>query len=196
MRWLIVVLLLIVGGCGNGVDTSVSEDIISKNATSETAAPSGRILRYGIFSKVSGGNPIESPETSTGKALSKLVMTFIRETDRIPIKKDALLAYQYRLSNLPDTPTIKLRRVLKHPPFTLPDGTVNTGSDYTITRRVERNEVFAYDVYALNEDYEMVEGEWVFQIYYGDKLLVEQKFVTYRDENIPDAGDKPVSGGT
>ncbi len=189
-RLLVMLLLLVVSGCDKGLDTTVSGNTSKGRTISETVEPSGYILRYGIFSKVSGGNPIESPETSTGKALSKLVMTFIRETDRIPIKKDALLAYQYRLSNLPDTPTIKLRRVLKHPPFTLPDGTVNTGSDYTITRRVERNEVFAYDVYALNEDYEMVEGEWVFQIYYGDTLLVEQRFVTYWAESTPGEIDK------
>lgn len=195
MRWLIVMLLLIVGGCGKGLDTTV-DDTSRKNAASKTADPSGRILRYGIFSKVSGGNPIESSETSTGKALSKLVMTFIRETDRIPIKKDGILGYQYRLSNLPDAPSVQLRRVLKHPAFTLPDGTVNTGSDYTITRRVEHNEVFSYDIYALNEDYEMVEGEWIFQIYYGDTLLVEQKFVTYWAETNPDVGDKSVSGGS
>jgi hypothetical protein len=79
---------------------------------------------------------------------------------------------------------VSLRRVLKHPPFNLPDGTVNTGSDFTITKRVERNEVFAYDVYALNEDYEMVDGEWTFQIWYGDQLLLEQQFTTYHEEGL------------
>jgi len=69
------------------------------------------------------------------------------------------MAYQYRLSNLPGTRTVKLRRVLKHPPFRLPDGTVSSGSDFMITKKLERGEVFAYDTYALNEDYEMVAGE-------------------------------------
>lgn len=156
--------------------------------------PSGRVLRAGIFSQVSGGQPVSSPETSTGKALSNLVMTFIRESDRIPIRKDVILGYQYRLSDLPDVRNVQLRRILHHPAFTLPDGSVSTGSDYVINKRVERNEVFAYDVYALNEAYEMVEGEWVFQIWYEDELLIEQRFTTYR-ENAPAATAGSRGGG-
>lgn len=89
------------------------------------------------------------------------------------------MAYQFRLSHLPGKGKIKLRRVLKHPPFHLPDGRVTTGSDFLIIRKMERGEVFGYYAYALNEDYEMVEGEWVFQIWYKGKRLVEQKFTTY-----------------
>lgn len=177
-------LILALGGCGQDPVGSVGEDINDEinretSAAEADAVPSGRILRAGIFSKVSGGKVIDSADTSTGKALSKLVMTFIREAERIPIKKDTIIGYQYRLSNLPDTHSVQLRRVLRHPPFTLPDGTVSSGSEFTINKRVERNEVFAYDVYALNEPYEMVEGDWVFQIYYGDQLLIERKFTTY-----------------
>jgi hypothetical protein len=110
------------------------------------------------------------------------VITRDRQTNRIPLIRDKYMAYQYRLSNLPDQRFAKLRRVLIHPPFTLPDGSVTTGSDYTITQKVDRNEVFAFDAYALNEDYEMVEGEWVFQIWFQDDMLVEQRFFTYRPE--------------
>ncbi|MDX2502953.1 MAG: hypothetical protein QNL62_00550 [Gammaproteobacteria bacterium] len=95
-------------------------------ATSETLTPGGHILRYGIFSPLRGGKIIKNEQTSTGKALSNLVMTFIRETEQIPIKKDRLLAYQYRLSNIPVKGYVKLRRILKHPSFTRPDGTVTT----------------------------------------------------------------------
>lgn len=176
------VLLLALGACSQAPQEAVEQSIDIGTDETPASEPSGRILRAGIFSRVSGGTPVESPETSTGKALSKLVMTFIREADRIPIKKDTILGYQYRLSGLPDASNVQLRRVLKHPEFTLPDGTVSTGSEFMINRRVSRNEVFAYDVYALNEEYEMVEGDWTFQIYYGEKLLVEQAFTTYHAE--------------
>lgn len=207
-RAILVLLILAVGGCGEprqdstdttaakatSTEATTSTDATTSTAvtptTTATAEPIGRILRLGIFTKVSGGEVVENPKTSTGKSLSNLVMTFIRETDRIPIKRNIILGYQYRLSNLPDGGTVTLRRVLKHPPFTLPDGSVNTGSDFAITRRVERNEVFGYDIYALNEDYEMVEGDWLFQIWYQDKLLVEQHFTTYREE-APAAAQQP-----
>lgn len=193
-RLLAGLLILALGGCGQDQASSVDDDIVRETSVADAdAAPSGRILRAGIFSKVSGGSVIDSADTSTGKALSKLVMTFIREAERIPIKKDTILGYQYRLSNLPDTHSVQLRRVLRHPPFTLPDGTVSSGSEFIINKRVERNEVFAYDVYALNEPYEMVEGEWVFQIYYGDKLLIERKFTTYYADADAAEADASVS---
>lgn len=150
------------------------------NQTTANAAPTGRILQYGVYTLLRGGEVVNSKKSSTGKAVSKPVITRDRETDRIPLIKDKYMAYQYRLSNLPDTHRIKLRRVLKHPPMILPDGTVSTGSDYSITRKVERNEIFEFDAYALNEDYEMVEGVWVFQIWYKDIKLVEQRFTTYQ----------------
>lgn len=177
-------ILIVVSGCSQLPHTN----------TNGAVEPTGRILRHGVFSKVSGGDVIASTETTTGKALSKLVMTFIRETDRIPIKKDTIIGYQYRLSNLPDVPTVELRRVLQHPPFTLPDGSVTTGSDYMIRKRVERSEVFAYDVYALNEDYEMVGGEWNFQIWFKDKLLLERKFTTYHESETKAGNEKPSGG--
>lgn len=183
-RLVLPAILIVVSGCSQ----LPSRDDIA------AVEPAGRILRHGIFSKVGGGNVIASSETTTGKALSKLVMTFIRETDRIPIKKDTIIGYQYRLSNLPDVPYVELRRVLRHPPFTLPDGSVTTGSDYTTTKRVERNEVFAYDVYALNEDYEMVEGEWNFQIWFRDKLLLERKFTTYIEDEVKPTNGAPAGG--
>jgi hypothetical protein len=31
----------------------------------------------------------------------------------------------------------------------------------------------------LSEKYELVEGEWVFQLWYGDEILAEQKFTAY-----------------
>ena len=61
----------------------------------------------------------------------------------------------------------------------MPDGKVSNGSDFIVNKKLERGEVFAYDAYAFNEDYEMVEGDWVFQIWHDEKKLIEQTFTTY-----------------
>jgi len=42
--------------------------------------------------------------------------------------------------------------------------------------------VTALDAYALSEDYELVEGDWTFQLWYQGQLLIEQKFTTYWPE--------------
>jgi len=109
----------------------------------QSKVASGRILQFGVYTLLRGGEIINSSKTSTGKSVSNPVITRDRETNRIPLIRDKYMAYQYRLSNLPDIRFAKLRRVLVHPPITLPDGSVTTGSDYTITQKVERNEVYS-----------------------------------------------------
>jgi len=115
----------------------------------------------------------------------------VEQTERIPAKKDVYFSYQYRLSHLELKKTaqngvINLTRILKHPPITLPDGSVKSGSEYMIKGNMRQGEVFAFDGYAFNEDYELVEGEWVFQIWYKGMKLVEQKFISY----LPEGTDK------
>jgi hypothetical protein len=146
-------------------------------------APEGRVIKYGLFELVRGGGLVDDPKTSTGKSLAKPVIMLVEQTDRIPLIKDSHLAYQYRIWNLPDQPRIiKLRRVLIHPEMKLPDGSVSTGSDYEIKGKVRIGQVVAYDSYGLNEDYEMVEGDWIFQIWYQDEKLIEQTFTSYWPE--------------
>ncbi len=151
----------------------------SAPAKDSAPEPSGRILQYGLYTLVRGGSIIDNPRTTTGKSVSKAVITRDRTVTRIPLVRNKYMAYQFRLSHLPGKGRIKLRRVLKHPPFKLPDGHTSTGSDFSFTQRLERGEVFGYDAYALNEDYEMVEGEWIFQIWFQGKKLVQQRFITY-----------------
>ena len=179
-KFLLLILTIVLAGCEQGTSTAeISGDVGKTGVVQE---PRGRVLQWGIYTLLRGGDVTDDPKTTTGKGVTKPVITRDRETDRIPLIKDKYMAYQYRLSNLPGKRTVKLRRVLKHPEFKLPDGTISTGSDFMINRKLERGEVFAYDAYALNEDYEMVEGEWVFQIWFEDKMLVEQRFSTYWPE--------------
>lgn len=174
---LFIICLLVLSACEQNQETVSDKEKI----TAEVKQPVGRVLQYGIYTLVRGGQIIDDAKTSTGKSLTKPVITRDRTTDRIPLVKGKYMAYQYRLSNIPGR-IVKLRRILQHPALHLPDGTTSTGSDFTITRKLEREEVFAYDAYAFNEDYEMEAGEWIFQIWYKDNKLVEQKFTTYHPD--------------
>ena len=170
---MLVTLIFLLTSCESPKEQMVSQQSDEKNSVT------GRVLQYGLYTLVSGGKVINDSKTSTGKGVSKPVITRDRTVERIPLVRDKYMAYQYRLSNFPHKGRVKLRRVLEHPAFNLPDGTISTGSDFTISKKISRGEVFAYDAYALSEDYEMVEGDWVFQIWYKDKKLVEKKFTTY-----------------
>ena len=140
----------------------------------------GKVSQRGLYRLVRSSGVVDNPATSTGKAVSKPVVQLVRSTEHIPLLKGARMYLQYRMWYFPDQPAyVDLRRVLKHPEMTLPDGSVSTGSDFMIKRKVSVNQVIGYTGYGLDEDYEMVEGDWVFEIWYQDKKLIEQKFTTY-----------------
>jgi hypothetical protein len=157
-----------------------------KQAAERHVVPSGRVMRAGIFEAVHEGKLLEDTSGTTGKSLKSLTLEFVRPAERIPLVKGTYLGFQYRLSRLPpeleNTEAIELRRVLIHPEMTLPDGSTTTGSDYSVRRKIKLGQVTSYDAYGFHEDYELVEGEWAFQLWYQDDLLVEKKFTTYWPE--------------
>ena len=61
-----------------------------------------------------------------------------------------------------------------------------------IKGKISSNQVIAYTGYGLDEDYELVEGNWVFEIWYQDKKVIEQKFTTYQPDEAEIAKLKPI----
>ncbi len=138
------------------------------------------VNQHGLYRLVRSGGLVDNPNTSTGKAVVNPVIEHVKTTERIPLIKGAQIYLQYRLWYLPDQPSyIDLRRVLKHPEMKLPDGSVATGSEYMMRQKVSVNQAIGYTGYGLDEDYELVEGDWVFEIWYQGKKMIEQKFTTY-----------------
>ena len=177
-------------GSGIGNETTAaataSESSTETQNAEDNVVPSGRVIRAGIFKAVHEGRLLEDTSGTTGKSLKSLTLEFVRPAERIPLVKGTYLGFQYRLSKLPpeleNTKVIELRRVLIHPEMTLPDGTATTGSEYMVTRKIKLGQVNSYDAYGFHEDYELVKGDWIFQLWFNDRLLVEQKFKTYWPE--------------
>lgn len=150
--------------------------------------PKAHVFQFGLYKASRKGQVKKSPGTNTGKIIRKPKLEHLSMTDRVPLVKETYFGYQYRLFKLPHAvasqPFVQLRKVLIHPKMTLPDGSTTTGWDRPFKGRIEVQQVMGFDGYAFNEDYELVEGDWIFQIWYEDRKLIEQKFTAYR----PDPG--------
>jgi len=183
MKYLIPLLLLLtLSSCYTNPPTAENKPEQTRDiADSFLDKPlKGRVSQYGLYKLVRSGGLINDPNSSTGKAVSQPVVQQIKSTERIPLIKGAQMYLQYRIWSLPEQPAyVDLRRVIKHPKMTLPDGSVSTGSDTTIKRKLSLNQVIAFTGYGLDEDYELVEGDWIFEIWYQDRKLIEKKFTTY-----------------
>jgi hypothetical protein len=174
-------LILTLVACDKGLSESESNKNVTVKESYLDAPLTGKVAKSGLYRLVRSGGVVNNAKTSTGKAISRPVVQFIKSAERIPLIKGAQMYMQYRLWPLPSQPAYAdIRRVLKHPEMTLPDGTVTTGSDFMLKRKVSSNQVISYTGYGLDEDYELVEGEWRIEIWYGDKKLIDQKFITYK----------------
>jgi hypothetical protein len=213
MKYLIACLIAaVLAGCDQTSDISdnIDKDDGIANATgageASTAveAPAGgqtqelkaQVFQFGIYTAEKKGRIGESAETNTGKVVRKPVLEHESMTDRIPLEMDTYFGIQYRLWNLPTEVMTKrvmeLRSVLIHPEMTLPDGSTSTGWDRSKKGIVKSRQVLGFEGYAFNEDYELVEGDWIFQVWFQDRLLVERTFVTYWPEEGAGADQEPA----
>lgn len=200
------IFLLALIGCSNGSrDSQDSAGVApSEEMATEGAAVvkkpgyldqpfRSRVNQRGLYRLVRSGGLIDDASTSTGKAVLRPVIELVKSTSRIPLMKGAQIYLQYRLWYLPDRPAyIDLRRVLKHPDMKLPDGSIATGSEYMLKQKVSVNQAIGYTGYGLDEDYELVEGDWVFEIWYEGEKVIDQKFTTYWPDEAEIAKLAPV----
>jgi hypothetical protein len=195
-------LLLALCGCETSEVTSLDSEsesvatgvIAEKTMNADVSEPvKGRVSQPGLYRLVRSGGVIDDPSTSTGKSVSKPVVELVKTTDRIPLIKGVQMYLQYRIWPLPAQPAYAdIRRVLKHPAMKLPDGSVSTGSDYTIKSRVSSKQVIGYTGYGFDEVYELVEGDWIFEVWYAGEKVIEERFVTYKPDETEVTKLKPL----
>jgi len=179
MKYVLIFLIVTFNiGCEQNSETP--------KTTSVAKDAKGNVFEYGIYNAQRKGRVRTDIATNTGKVITRPVLKLSETTNRIPLLKNTYFAYRFRLLDLPKEavkkPTVNIRKVLIHPMMTLPDGSTSTGWDRVVRARTSISQVIAFDGYAFNEDYELVEGDWIFQIWFNDKKLVEQKFITYYPE--------------
>jgi len=127
------------------------------------------------------GRMVKDANATTGTLIRGSTLEFTEDnTERIALRKGVRFGYRYWLKLPPEQKRPSLTRVLIHPEMILPDGSTVNRSERTITQNATHGIVTAIDAYALSEDYELVEGEWIFQLWYNEHKLVEQKFITFK----------------
>jgi hypothetical protein len=209
MKYLVsIALLLTMLGCesqtsnlnsstpgASATDSSPDEVTASKKLKYLDQPLKSMVNQRGLYRLVRSGGLKDDPDTSTGKSIINPVIELAESTERIPLIKGAQMYLQYRLWYLPERPAyIDLKRVLRHPEMKLPDGSVATGSEYMMKQKVSVNQAIGYTGYGLDEDYELVEGDWVFEVWYQGEKMIDQKFTTYWPDKEELATLEPLLG--
>ena len=154
--------------------------VLSLLSAAVQAAPKAEILEYGYYEFIGEAKRLMHPAATSGfvqTGEAKLV----EQTRRIPIKQGRLFGFRFRISGLNATVgQIPLELVVTHPKMEKPDGTTSTGYRYTLALKLDKGSVEDKTGYRMNENYEMVEGDWVFEYRFMNKPLMVQRFTTYK----------------
>ncbi len=143
----------------------------------------GKVTSFGIFRFTGQDEVIKTPETSSGvtRAVSG-TRILVSATNVIPAKIGLRFGFTYEISNVPasDGPTT-ITKVVRHPRITKPDGTKIDGFTFAEPQYVQGGRVFGYTGYGFDHDYELVVGDWEFELQYSGKIICTQKFVVVKD---------------
>jgi hypothetical protein len=144
----------------------------------EHAAPSGRVLEFGLYKQLGEdrGTPHIVPEATAQRVWEDgNPLKLIAKTDQIPAVLGAGFFFISEITGLPEGSTDVLW-VVKHPEIRKPDGTTSTGYSYTRSLDTVDGRSLNQNGYFLDHNYEIAEGTWSFAFVYQGKTLVEQTF--------------------
>jgi len=148
-----------------------------------TPTVQGRITSYGLFrfpSKPVFENAPGAPEGISGKLARAPIL--ISETNRVPAKTGVRFGLTFEITNMPvPDGVVKLTKIVRHPLMTKPDGT--TSNQYTSIEKfaAQGGKVVGWTGYGLDLDYEIVTGDWEFEMQSEGKCICKQKFVVVKE---------------
>ncbi|OUR85376.1 hypothetical protein A9Q77_00710 [Marinomonas sp. 42_23_T18] len=131
------------------------------------------VVDYGIYELVS----IREVDNETAIAGSSLVTKSQKLTEKTAVVvADAGITFgvSFKVTGIPPKRALMLREVMIFPEMTDPDSQM-TQSYYEVTEEYRNNDV-AFEGFTFEYDWEMVKGDWTYQLYYQDTLLAEQVF--------------------
>jgi hypothetical protein len=159
--------------------------VLALSATQLSGADvQGKVLNYGIFKKADKEEIIKTPETPSGVTrVPAGTLAIVSATNRIPAKIGIRFGITYEVSNLSakNGEFIEVVKVTKHPAMTKPDGIASKG--FTIVERVavKDGRAIAQTGYGFDHEYELVPGEWQFEMKFERKTLLKQEFIVFRE---------------
>ncbi len=145
------------------------------------AEVTGKITEFGYYKALQEIERKKNPSTPSGYVRSGGEVALTQQTNEIPIDPDRLFGFKFHLQGFqPDMRSATLILQVTHPEMTRPNGSKTKGYSYPVNIDVWQGMSENRSGYKFDKEYEMVEGEWVFQYMYKNKMIIEQKFQLYK----------------
>ncbi|NOZ51964.1 MAG: DUF3859 domain-containing protein [Gammaproteobacteria bacterium] len=149
------------------------------------------ILEFGYYKKNSEPRRYKNPATATGYVQEGGDVELVQNTDRIPAEKNRLFGFKFRVTGLDNMLSTQLVLSVTHPKIKRNNGSIATHYSYPILLSINNGVIENQTGYSMDHEYEVVEGEWTFELWYYKQKILSQTFYTYFPDN--DANNKQGS---
>ena len=146
-------------------------------AAAQAQAPSvtdAKIMQMGTLdAKVT--DKTAAPGVVTG-SIEQATYRFVTNATSMEAHKGISFGFEYRLNGTPDGAKVTVRKVTIFPSPGIRNpktGEVSMRSEYIETNAIGQRVLKAYN---LDNDWEVVSGDWVQQVWVGEKKVAEQTF--------------------
>ena len=104
----------------------------------------------------------------------------LKSTTNVPARIGVRFGFRYEILGTPTNAPITLRMVGKHPPIrNATTGKIETEQTYFLRSWIGKT----YTSGSLDEESDLVPGQWTFEVWHEGKKLCEQSFIVVPDEN-------------
>ena len=133
-----------------------------------------KILDFGIYSRdiVSAD---KNSNVATGRINISQNFKLVQKTDTVVMKKGTTFGVRYETVGKPKGQQVKLTWVMRFPE----QGLVDPKGQHFYANEFARDHVIgdeSFRAYSLDEPWELVPGEWVFEFWDGPRKVGEQRF--------------------
>jgi hypothetical protein len=137
------------------------------------------LISAGIF-EAALQRKVEASDTASGTVSVVANPALVQSTNRVPSTIGIRFGLLATIVGHPTDANVSIKRVLTFPSVGLLNS--RTGNRHfryenVITHKIGAEEFFGY---SFDHEWEAVPGEWTFQIWQGNRLLIEQNFTVYR----------------
>ncbi len=144
------------------------------SADTDIRIQAAEVVGYGIFESRSASRTAgwrrQAPPADAVEGVR-----FLEFTNEIPAVLGTGFGFQYVINSTPRGGRLKVRNVIRFPGEGLktPKGRVYEFSEEDREIRIGRRDFYGY---AFDEEWEMIPGDWVFEVWHGQSRLIRKTF--------------------
>lgn len=143
------------------------------------------IVEYGLYAIERGAQVLQPNGITQHKVVN---LCHLATTANVPARLNTSFGFRYRLNGPPQAQARQLTFVVQFPTEVRPPSAAKPLRAYANTVFVQPG-VPHYRGYALDHDWEVMPGTWVFQILDGNRKLAERRFTIVEGAAMPEPSD-------